>query len=962
VGDWGKAVRDALKTAAAVVVGAALTIIGGPIAAFGAKIAFSVATSFALQTVSAIAGGAGAVSPVSTRENLLGSPNASRRGYAITVNQLAASLPAANIYGRFRVGGAVFYQETTNNETVLHRLIAFAAHECDAIEEIYLDDQLLTLDEAGEVTAPAVYAGKVTIEQFLGTDDQAAAPGLVADSENWTEDHRAAGICYIHVRLTFDQDAFDSVPTFSAVIRGKKVYDPRSDETAWSDNAALCLRDYLTRSDGLAATADEIDDTFVAAAANICDEAVALAAGGTESRYTTNGAYLSSALPNMVVRNLTSAMGGSIWYAQGKWRMRAAAWSAPVKSFDEDDLRSALSVTTRHSRRDNFNAVSGQFQGLETNWQTVDYPAVTSAAFEAVDGGERVFADIDLPFTPTASAAQRIAKIALYRNREQMTLSGRFGLSALSVQIGDVVEITNTRLGLAAATYEVVSWQLALADDLTLAVDLVLREISAEVFAWDAEETAFETGQTVLADYQTVPAPGISLSTELRVVNQQVAGVLLIDVSTSLASTPLFEVEHRQTGAGAWVSAGISRSTRFEVLNVADADYDVRARVISAIGVKSPWTTISPYAVVALGALPEDVTGFAAAPLNGQLHLTWNAVSDLDLSHYRIRYSPQIGGATYNNAVTLIEKVARPSTSVTVPAATGTYFVKAIDKLGNASAVAAEAVVQTSLGDVTGLNLVEELVEDVAFTGAKSNVVVLDDRLTLNGRTLFDDAAGNFDDAEGLFDAASGFEPSGVYEFSEVVDLGDRYTARIEGSATVARLTYVDLFDSTEGLFDDRPGLFDGVDTDFDDVAVALEYATTNDNPTASPSWSAWFPLVATDVTARAVKFRALLSTEGDTAAPAISALTARVDMPERTESEVGVAVTGSQAITFATPFKETPAIGVGFYGLGQTDTYTITAKSETGFTINIFEGGSPKATEVLFDYVAVGYGRKVST
>ena len=54
--------------------------------------------------------------------------------------------------------------------------------------------------------------------------------------------------------------------TFSAIVKGKKVFDPRTSTTAWSANAALCLRDYLTSDYGLGANSDEINDTVFSTA------------------------------------------------------------------------------------------------------------------------------------------------------------------------------------------------------------------------------------------------------------------------------------------------------------------------------------------------------------------------------------------------------------------------------------------------------------------------------------------------------------------------------------------------------------------------------------------------------------------------------------------------------------------------------------------------------------------------
>jgi predicted phage tail protein len=156
-------------------------------------------------------------------------------------------------------------------------------------------------------------------------------------------------------------------------LRVRRLYDPRDGTTAWSDNPALCIRDYITSGYGLGEDAAQLDDTLVSAAANVCDETDTEA--GT-TRYTCNGAFLTSATPYDMLNDLLTSMGGMLWYAQGKWRMKPAYWTEPVLSLTNDDLRSGLNVSTRHSRRDNFNIVKGTFRGEESNWQVTDYPEV----------------------------------------------------------------------------------------------------------------------------------------------------------------------------------------------------------------------------------------------------------------------------------------------------------------------------------------------------------------------------------------------------------------------------------------------------------------------------------------------------------------------------------------------------------------------------------------------------------
>ncbi|MCP6756604.1 hypothetical protein NL533_33770, partial [Klebsiella pneumoniae] len=79
------------------------------------------------------------------------------------------------------------------------------------------------------------------------------------------------------------------IPNVSAVVNGKKVYDPRDGTTEWSNNAALCIRDYLTSSYGFNCSSDEINDTYFSSAANHCDESVTLTTGGSQNRFTCDG-------------------------------------------------------------------------------------------------------------------------------------------------------------------------------------------------------------------------------------------------------------------------------------------------------------------------------------------------------------------------------------------------------------------------------------------------------------------------------------------------------------------------------------------------------------------------------------------------------------------------------------------------------------------------------------------------
>jgi hypothetical protein len=133
------------------------------------------------------------------------------------------------------------------------------------------------LDANGNVTS-GTFSGVARIRKYLGTADQTADSLLVAEVPEWTVDHRLRGIAYVYVRLKYSQDKYpNGIPNISAVIRGKKIYDPRDTITRFTLNPALMAYDYLSNNDyGFEASAF-IDELALDAAANVCDEFVTVA-------------------------------------------------------------------------------------------------------------------------------------------------------------------------------------------------------------------------------------------------------------------------------------------------------------------------------------------------------------------------------------------------------------------------------------------------------------------------------------------------------------------------------------------------------------------------------------------------------------------------------------------------------------------------------------------------------------
>ena len=256
--------------------------------------------------------------------------------------------------------------------------------------------------------------------------------------------------------MEYDTDMFpNGIPNVSAEIKGKKVLDFRTSSTAHSDNPALCVYDYLTDTRlGLGISTDNIDTTSFTTMAKLCDENVTLSGGGTEKRYTCNGVVYSDIPPMQILDDMLTSCTGVLSYSNGKFILRGGQYVSPSVTLTDDDFISQIAIESKKSRRDLFNTVKGVFTSEETSWQPSDYPMVTSSTFSDADG-EVIYADIDLPFTTSSATAQRIAKIALFKNRQQIVLSAQVKMTGFKLQVGDTVNITNSRLGWTNKVFEV---------------------------------------------------------------------------------------------------------------------------------------------------------------------------------------------------------------------------------------------------------------------------------------------------------------------------------------------------------------------------------------------------------------------------------------------------------------------------------------------------------------------------
>ena len=989
----------------------------------------------------------------------------------ITVTSKAPTAPYRIIYGTSRVGGTIVYAETTSSTNeFLHMVIVLAGHEVDDISTIYLGDDAVALETNSNdsngipiytPTSGDKYNGKLRVKKHFGDPAQLADANLVDDVTQWTTDHKISGKAYIYLKFTFDSDVYpNGVPNVSAIVKGKKLYDPRATSftassgtvstvnntitlsshglstfdratydtnsntaigglsngtlyyvikvdsdtiklatnyancvaetaisltsvtgsttqkfnfTTFSDNPVLCIRDYLSNTIyGMQVEDVEINDTNFIASANTCDETVTVTnPSGTEKRFTCNGSFQLSQSPKVIIENLLTTLGGFLIYSNGEFKIIPSSYLSPTVTLNENNLRSGVSINSRVSKKELFNAVKGLYSEPANDFQPQNYPFLTSSAFEAEDNGERIYAEFDYPFTNSSRMCQRLSKIQLLKVRQQISFSASFDMGAFDLDVGDTVNITNVRMGWSNKTFQVLEWGFSIdGNDGSLQITANFKEIASAVYDFSTGDysTVSSGKATNLPKSTSVSAPtAITLTDELVSYNDGTVIVkLVIELTEATDSfTELYEIEIKQlTDADGnavtddFKQIGRGARLSYEFLNVIDrASYQVRARGVNIYGVNSS-TITADHTVIGLSAPPPNVENFACNIVGQDAFLSWDPVDVLDLSYYVVNFSTLTSGAEWSNSVPLVTKISRPGTSITVPARVGSYLIKAVDKLGGYSIDA--TVIATDIAAIGNFNAITTNTQNPEFSGTKTNVVRNTDDginyyLTLDSTELFDSASGNFDSVTSHnFDGGTqnnNVVPSGTYLFSDIpIDIGAAFTARITANITQTSTDRDRLFDNVSGLFDDQQSNFDG-DAPSDCRSI-IQISTSNDNVT----YTDFRNFSVGDYTARYYKFQLLMQSDDLGSTPLVYALSVTVDMEDRITSESDVVSgTGTKTVTYSITYKIIPALGVTAQNMTTGESYTITNKSTTGFQIAFTDSGGSGVSRT-FDYIAKGY------
>ena len=184
------------------------------------------------------------------------------------------------------------------------------------------------------------YGSQVSMDVLLG-NHTSTFPRLLASTNGiWTNKHLLRGRTAVYLQLGYHPEYFaNGLPSISFLVRGKNdIYDPRTGTKGYTENAALCIADFLAHPAWgfRAGYGSYLPEAPLIGAANVCDEPVALASGGTEPRYAANGTFQLSTGRGTILQNLLTSCAGRLSYQGGQFLIQPAAWQGASVSIGAD--------------------------------------------------------------------------------------------------------------------------------------------------------------------------------------------------------------------------------------------------------------------------------------------------------------------------------------------------------------------------------------------------------------------------------------------------------------------------------------------------------------------------------------------------------------------------------------------------------------------------------------------------
>ncbi len=512
----------------------------------------------------------------------------------IRINKKEAASDRVGHYGTVKVGGAVVFHRA--KEGVSYRVFVHGHCFVDQVLGYYLNHEPVSLDSDGYVTDSQYVLDRpmVRIRNRMGKVPETHYALLSSALPEWTEHHRLDGlfstlaICESVKPEKYQKMYPRGEPELAVVARTSQCFDPRTDQTEFTENAALIIADYISSPNGLGRSG-AVDWENISKQADIADRVVGLLSSETEALYRLSGSYLFSERPQDVLGRMLEACAGRVMLQpNGKVKLELGYWEDPTVTISFDDVLEIREASPGPDLLDRYNELPARFVSRELGFVEVDAEPWIDQERQDADGQVLTSEVRNLQMCPSHRQARQVMKIHMERDNPQQSISLVVRPAMLPAIYETRVRFVAQELGI-DGIFEVSGHSILFENGTLRGISLTLNRTN---------EAAFQLGINEHGAIQNLPDPpssaGVPVPQDVTASGQgvQVAGNSFAagigvgwDAPISDALSPV--VKYRLSGQGDWNDVVVgSNLTSITIPGLTDGVlYDVSVAFMSPGGV-----------------------------------------------------------------------------------------------------------------------------------------------------------------------------------------------------------------------------------------------------------------------------------------------------------------------------------------------------------------------------------------
>jgi hypothetical protein len=814
-----------------------------------------------------------------------------------------------------------------------------------------------------------------TVTQVVTTVTQQGLPGCSVETHNgspWQappSNYNTVGgyknCAWLRATLKSSDKLQGSDPTITAVIQGMKVYDTRTGAKAYSENPAMCLRDYiLSKRYGLGrwVTSDMLDEDSFKECADQCDGEVHFYTPTTLATYdavqnkitdlqrqlTLNPGWSSKTVDavndeitalqkslitiqsqpvsqtiaitpryscNLILADKTNhidnletimaTFGGFLVYNGKKISLRMEKQEVVSYAFNDSNICSADGkpdiVWETTSLAETPNRYIITFYDPNNNWTGVKCQ-VNDVADQKFRG-RIIEKEVSLDGVTNQSQALRLGRIFMAKNRLNTRIcTFKTGTHAMHLQPGDVISFTHE---------EVSNMPLRI---LQMSEEQGKFTIKAQEYNISIYDDRLGS-QITTKNYCTIPnaftdtipeVTAIALDQDYYIQKDGTAISTITGVCT-LPNYPFTRIIHiySSTNNGTtWNYCSSTTTGEFTLHSIlVNQTYYIKAIVENTAGRKSNGFISNPLFITGKDKNPSDVPDFVVAQFGHQFVLQGKIPSDVDFNHIEVR----VDGTSWETSKYLATDITSFPTYISnsgIIDGTHVFRAKAVDNGGNYSTNDIEYIL-----NVTDINTYKNIIltrDDVLLGGGTlTGLTVLPNGQFVSSNSI---TYGDFE-TYADYPETYGADQTSIGYLSPVIDTFKVGKTNVnfcfDFDFYVDNPTYGTLGDRTYG---DYPNDTYGHITE--PVDITIEIRLSDDGNT----WSVWQTYVSAQYNFRYIQYRITANYEDTATRATIKSLLQYYDVPDATYSQtLSIPATGINVdyggIFYETPTQITPTV-----------------------------------------------------